>query len=245
VLVCAFDDARVMARVRGFSGRKVTFGESPAADVRASDVRDLGWDGMRARVDSPAGGFDLATPLLGRGNLANVLAATAVALECGISLEAIEATAATLQPADRRGVVRHLKDAITLIDDSYNSSPSALRLALEVMAGETRAAGRVAVLGEMLELGDHAVGLHRECGRAAAAAGLRLLVTVGGDAARALADAAIAAGMPGASVRHHASSADAAADVSRSLRAGDLVLVKGSRGTRCDVVSDRLLQERG
>ena len=245
VLVCAADDARVMARVRGFSGRKVTFGESPAADVRASDVRDLGWDGMRARVDTPAGGFDLATPLLGRGNLANVLAATAVALECGISLEAIEATAATLQPADRRGVVRHLKDAITLIDDSYNSSPSALRLALEVMAGETRAAGRVAVLGEMLELGDHAVGLHRECGRAAAAAGLRLLVTVGGDAARALADAAIAAGMPGASVRHHASSADAAADVSRSLRAGDLVLVKGSRGTRCDVVSDRLLQERG
>ena len=245
VLVCAADDARVMARVRGFSGRKVTFGESPAADVRASDVRDLGWDGMRARVDTPAGGFDLATPLLGRGNLANVLAATAVALECGISLEAIEATAATLQPADRRGVVRHLKDAITLIDDSYNSSPSALRLALEVMAGETRAAGRVAVLGEMLELGDHAVGLHRECGRAAAAAGLRLLVTVGGDAARALADAAIAAGMPDASVRHHASSADAAADVSRSLRAGDLVLVKGSRGTRCDVVSDRLLQERG
>ena len=245
VLVCASDDARVTARVRGFSGRKVTFGESPAADVRASDVRDLGWDGMRARVDTPAGGFDLATPLLGRGNLANVLAATAVALECGISLEAIEATAATLQPADRRGVVRHLKDGITLIDDSYNSSPSALRLALEVMAGETRAAGRVAVLGEMLELGDHAVPLHRECGRAAAAAGVRLLVTVGGEAARALADAAIAAGMPSASVRHHASSADAAADVSRSLRAGDLVLVKGSRGTRCDVVSDRLLQERG
>ena len=245
VLVCASDDARVMARVRGFSGRKVTFGESPAADVRASDVRDLGWDGMRARVDTPAGGFDLATPLLGRGNLANVLAATAVALECGISLEAIEATAATLQPADRRGVVRHLKGGITLIDDSYNSSPSALRLALEVMARETRAAGRVAVLGEMLELGDHAVPLHRECGRAAAAAGLRLLVTVGGDAARALADAAIAAGMPGASVRHHASSAAAAADVSRSLRAGDLVLVKGSRGTRCDVVSDRILQDHG
>src|SRR6185436_591788 len=123
VLVCSSDDPRVMARVRGFSGRRVTFGESPAADVRAGDVRDLGWDGMRARVETPAGGFDLTTPLLGRGNLANVLAATAVALECGIPLDAIGAAAATLQPADRRGVVRHLKDGVTLIDDSYNSSP--------------------------------------------------------------------------------------------------------------------------
>jgi UDP-N-acetylmuramoyl-tripeptide--D-alanyl-D-alanine ligase len=234
-----------MARAGSFAGRRVTFGESAAADVRASDVRDLGWDGMRARVETPAGSFDLGTPLLGRGNLANVLAATAVALECGVPLDAIAGAAATLRPADRRGVVWHLSDGITLIDDSYNSSPSALRLALDVMAGETRATGRLAVLGEMLELGDHAVSLHQECGRAAAAAGLRLLVTVGGPAARALADAAIDAGMPGSVVRHHASSTSAAGDVSQALRAGDLVLVKGSRGTRCDVVSDRILQERG
>jgi UDP-N-acetylmuramoyl-tripeptide--D-alanyl-D-alanine ligase len=245
VLVCSADDARVMARVGGFAGRRVTFGESAAADVRASGVRDLGWDGMRARVETPSGSFDLSTPLLGRGNLANVLAATAVALECGVSLDAIDAGVGALQPADRRGVVRRLADGVVLIDDSYNSSPSALRLALQVMARETRAAGKVAVLGEMLELGEHAAALHAECGHAAAAAGLRLLVTVGGPPARLLADAALAAGMPAASVRHHASSADAAADVSQSLRAGDLVLVKGSRGTRCDVVSDRILQERG
>jgi len=245
VLVCAADDARVMARVGSFAGRVVTFGESENADVRATGVRDLGWDGMQARVETPAGGFDLSTPLLGRGNLANVLAATAVALECGVPLDLIAGAAATLRPADRRGVVRHLTDAITLIDDSYNSSPAALRLALQVMGRETRAAGRVAVLGEMLELGDHAVPLHQECGRAAAAAELRLLVTVGGPAARALADAAVEAGMAAPSVRHHASSTDAAADVSEALRPGDLVLVKGSRGTRCDVVTDRIVQERG
>ena len=245
VLVCSADDARVMARAGSFTGRRVTFGESASADVRAADVRDLGWDGMRARVGTPAGGFDLSTPLLGRGNLANVLAATAVALEFGVALDSIAGAAATLRPADRRGVVHHLTDGITLIDDSYNSSPAALQLALDVMGRETRAAGRVAVLGEMLELGDHAVALHQACGRAAAAAGLRLLVAVGGPAARALADAAIDAGLPAAAVRHYASSTDAAADVSASLRPGDLVLVKGSRGTRCDVVSDRILQERG
>jgi UDP-N-acetylmuramoyl-tripeptide--D-alanyl-D-alanine ligase len=245
VLVCAADDARVMARAPRFAGRRITFGESAGADVRAHDVRDLGWDGMRARVETPAGSMDLATPLLGRGNLANVLAATAVALESGVPLDVIRDTAATLRPADRRGVVHHLRDGITLIDDSYNSSPSALRRALEVMARETRASGRVAVLGEMLELGEHATGLHESCGRAAAASGLRLLVTVGGTPAQAMAAAAVTAGMAPDAVRYCASSAEAAPAVTATLRSGDLVLVKGSRGTRCDLVADRIVQERG
>jgi UDP-N-acetylmuramoyl-tripeptide--D-alanyl-D-alanine ligase len=245
VLVCAADDARVMAHATRFAGRRITFGESPDADVHAHDVHDLGWDGMRARVETPAGSMDLTTPLLGRGNLANVLAATAVALESGVPLDVIRDTAATLRPADRRGVVQHLRDGITLIDDSYNSSPSALRRALEVMARETRASGRVAVLGEMLELGRHATGLHEACGRAAAEASLRLLVAVGGAPAQALAEGAVAGGMPPDAVIYFASSADAAPAVSAALRPGDLVLVKGSRGTRCDVVADRIAQERG
>ena len=245
LLVCAADDARVMARASGFAGRRITFGESAGADVHAHDVRDLGWDGMRARVDTPAGSMDLFTPLLGRGNLANVLAATAVALENGVPLDVIRDTAATLRPADRRGVVQHLRDGITLIDDSYNSSPAALRRALEVMARETRATGRVAVLGEMLELGDHAAGLHESCGGAAARCGLRLLVTVGGPPAHAMAEAAVAAGMARDAVVYFASSAEAAPAVTAALRSGDLVLVKGSRGMRCDVVADRIAQERG
>ncbi|HET9268542.1 MAG TPA: UDP-N-acetylmuramoyl-tripeptide--D-alanyl-D-alanine ligase [Vicinamibacterales bacterium] len=245
VLVCAADDARVMAHARAFHGRRVTFGESADADVRAHEVRDLGWDGMRARVATPAGAMDLSTPLLGRGNLANVLAATAVALECGVPLDVIRDTAATLRPADRRGVVHHLRNGVTLIDDSYNSSPAALQRALDVMARETRAAGRVAVLGEMLELGAHAIGLHEACGRAAAEAGLRLLVAVGGAPAKALAEAAVAAGMPRDSVVYFPSSAEAAGVVAPALQPGDLVLVKGSRGTRCDVVTDRIVQERG
>ena len=174
-----------------------------------------------------------------------MLAATAVALECGVPLDAIRDTAATLRPADRRGVVTHLRDGVTLIDDSYNSSPSALTRALEVMARETRAAGRVAVLGEMLELGEHATGLHESSGRAAAGAGLRLLVAVGGAPARSLAEAAVAAGMPRDGVIYFESSAEAAPAVAAALRARDLVLVKGSRGTRCDVVADRIVQERG
>ena len=83
-----------------------------------------------------------------------MLAATAVALECGIGLDEIANEIPRLQPADRRGAVRLLRRGVTLIDDSYNSSPSALRRALEVVAHEARDTRAIAVLGEMLELGD-------------------------------------------------------------------------------------------
>jgi UDP-N-acetylmuramoyl-tripeptide--D-alanyl-D-alanine ligase len=99
------------------------------------------------------------------------------------------------------------------------------------------------VLGEMLELGDHSVRMHEECGRAAAAAGLSALVTVGGAPARAMGAAAVAAGMPAAHVIHFDESNDAAPAVCASLRAGDLVLVKGSRGTRTDIIADRIAAE--
>ena len=243
VLVCNADDPRVIARAAGFAGRTLTFGMSEGATVRATDVQDLGLDGMRAHVTTPAGDMDVHTPLLGRGNLANVLAATAVAVDCGVGLDEIAAAASRLTPADRRGAVRRLRDRITLIDDSYNSSPAALKRALEVLANETRASRKVAVLGEMLELGEHSTELHRQSGRAAADAGVDLLFAIGGTPARALADAAIDAGMQQTAVNYFESSAAAAAAAAASIRAGDVVLVKGSRGTRTDVVADRIAAE--
>jgi UDP-N-acetylmuramoyl-tripeptide--D-alanyl-D-alanine ligase len=243
LLVCNADDTRVMTRARTFPGRTVTFGTADTATVRATAIEDLGIDGMRAQVTTPKGEMPLETPLLGRGNLANVLAAAAVALDAGLPLSEIATVTARLRPADRRGAVNRLGGGVTLIDDSYNSSPTALRRALEVVGHETRCERKVAILGEMLELGDHAIGLHEECGRAAAAAGLDLLYSVGGAPARALADAAIAAGMPPASVAYFERSADAVAPVSAQVRRGDLVLVKGSRGTRTDLVADRLAAE--
>jgi UDP-N-acetylmuramoyl-tripeptide--D-alanyl-D-alanine ligase len=243
LLVCNADDPRVMNRVRTFPGRTMTFGTAERATVRATSVEERGVDGMRARVTTPAGERVFETPLLGRGNLANVLAATAVALDAGISLESIAEVAARLRPADRRSAVSRLPGGITLIDDSYNSSPTALRRALDVVAHESRCERKIAVLGEMLELGDHAQRLHQECGRAAAAAGLTRLFAIGGAPAQALAEAAIDAGMPHESVSYFAQSADAVAPIAAQVRRGDLVLVKGSRGTRTDLVADRLAAE--
>jgi UDP-N-acetylmuramoyl-tripeptide--D-alanyl-D-alanine ligase len=243
LLVANADDERITTRMGGFAGRTVTFGVDHDADVRARGVIDRGIEGVEARVTTARGEIDLRSPLIGRGNLSNVLAAAAVALECDVPLNVIRDRAAHLKPAAHRGEVVRLRDHVIVIDDSYNANPTATRRALEVLAGSS-AGRRVAVLGEMLELGARAVDLHEVVGRAAATAPVDLLFAVGGTPAAALASAAIASGMSADSVRHYATS-DAAADaVAAVVQPGDLVLVKGSRGIRTDRVVDRLKAER-
>jgi UDP-N-acetylmuramoyl-tripeptide--D-alanyl-D-alanine ligase len=122
---------------------------------------------------------------------------------------------------------------------------------LEVLASASAAASgaesdargamrRIAVLGEMLELGEESTRLHEECGRAAVAAGVDRLVTVGGDPARAMGEAAVAAGLAREAVTHVADSASAADLATSLVRPGDLVLVKGSRGIKLERVVERL-----
>ncbi|MGE5814491.1 MAG: UDP-N-acetylmuramoyl-tripeptide--D-alanyl-D-alanine ligase [Acidobacteriota bacterium] len=239
VLVANADDARVMVRVARFAGEVITFGIENAATVQAREVQALGTRGMQAML--VAGNRDrvLRTPLLGRGNLANVLAAAAVALHLGISLDEIVSRAATLRPARHRGEVVHLANGVTLIDDSYNSSPSALTRALDVLA-RSDAPRKAAVLGEMLELGAHATPLHESCGATAARAGLAWLIAVGGEPAAALARSATRHGMAKDAVIHVPSSAEAANAALSRVRQGDLILIKGSRGIGTDRVVERL-----
>lgn len=243
LLVCNADDERVMARVPRFPGRVVTFGESAGADVRATGVANRGLDGTTAVLTTAAGSRTVHVPLLGRANLANTLCAAAVATEMGVSLDEIVERVPALKAAPRRGEVIRLGSGVTVIDDSYNSSPGALAHALHVIGGEA-AHRRAAVLGEMLELGDHSMQLHERAGQHAAAARLDRLVTVGGVPAAAMAASAIAAGMGAARVAHVATSAEAADRVLPWLESGDVVLVKGSRGIRTDVVVDRIVAER-
>jgi UDP-N-acetylmuramoyl-tripeptide--D-alanyl-D-alanine ligase len=236
-------DPLVMARVRGGAARVVTFGLEVPADVEATGIRDLGLAGTEALVRTRRGEATFRVPLLGRASLANVLAATAVALEFDLPLDEAADRVRTLSPSARRGEVWRLRDGITVVDDSYNSNPRALMKALDVIAHEPARGRRLAVLGEMLELGGQSVALHRECGRAAAAAGLDRLIAVGGAPAGEMARAAQESGMPAGAAVHVAASAEAADLAVRVVAPGDLVLVKGSRGTRTDVVADRLKAE--
>jgi UDP-N-acetylmuramoyl-tripeptide--D-alanyl-D-alanine ligase len=243
LLVANADDPLVAARVGRFPGRLVTFGFGVGAAVAAEAVEELGIEGVRGVLRSGATRARFCTGLLGRANVANVLAAAAVALQFGIPLETIAERAAHLAVVGHRGAIVGLRDGITLLDDSYNSNPRALGAMFDVLARE-RGRRIVAVLGEMLELGEASASLHAASGRAAVAAGVAELVAVGGPPARALADAA-RAGLGAESVWHVATSAEAADIVAGLLKPGDLVFVKGSRGVGTDVVVDRLKAERG
>jgi UDP-N-acetylmuramoyl-tripeptide--D-alanyl-D-alanine ligase len=243
VLVVNANDSRVMERARRFAGKVITFGIDVDADVRASSVIHRGVEGMEALVSAAGQEARLRTPLLGLGNLSNVLAAIAVGLHFGIPLDDMVARAATVTPAYHRGEVLRLPGGVTLIDDSYNSSPAALGRALETMATATGSARKVGVLGEMLELGEFSDELHREAGRRAAAAGLDLLIGVGGSVAGAMTAEAVRSGLPERCVWHVSSKEEAADLALRQVRAGDLVLVKGSRGIGTDLVVERLKGE--
>jgi UDP-N-acetylmuramoyl-tripeptide--D-alanyl-D-alanine ligase len=244
LLVANADDRRIAARTANFAGRTVTFAIDHAADVRASDIEDLGIEGTRARVATPAGAAVLTTPLVGRANLLNVLAAIAVAVSLGVPLADVVSRAGALKPAPHRGEIVRVSSGAVVIDDSYNANPSAVKRALEVLRSAS-ARRRVAVLGEMLELGEHAERLHAEVGRAAAGSGVDVLIAVGGASAEALAHAAVQAGMARDRVQHFATS-DAAADAALDIvRGGDVVLVKGSRGVKTDRVVERLKAAQG
>jgi UDP-N-acetylmuramoyl-tripeptide--D-alanyl-D-alanine ligase len=243
LLVANADDERIAARLSRFRGRTVTFALDHDADVRAAEIVDRGIAGTRARVMTPRGDATIETPLVGRTNLANILAATAVALEFDVPLADIADRARSLRPAAHRGEVVALASGITIIDDSYNANPTATKRALDVLASAA-AERRVAVLGEMLELGDASTRLHADVGRAAAAVRVDALFAIGGAPADALADAAVAAGMRRDAVHYFATSDEAADAVLSTLRRGDVALVKGSRGVRTDRIVERL-KERG
>jgi UDP-N-acetylmuramoyl-tripeptide--D-alanyl-D-alanine ligase len=242
LLVANADDDLVMRHAKKFAGRVRTFGVERPADVRALAVRDLGIDGTAAMVRTPIGETEIRVPLPGTANLSNVLAAAAVAIRFDVPLGDIVSRAAALKPVARRGEVTRT-GRLTIVDDSYNSNPRALSRALSMLAGESRYERRVAIIGEMLELGDASSDLHRAAGAEAARAGIGELIAVGGASARALAEGAASAGMPAAQVHYVPNSQQAADLATRVVKPGDLVLVKGSRGIRTEVVVDRLKAE--
>ena len=165
-------------------------------------------------MTSPAGPLRLTLSLPGRAQVMNVLAAIAVAQAYGIETRAIEqALAAAAQPVTRRGSVRAASGGVTVVDDTYNASPAAMDMMLRTLAATPATGRRVAMLGEMKELGDAARDLHERCGRTAAESGVDLLIAVGGPAVDGLAARAISGGMQGSRIWRFDDSRAAAARV--------------------------------
>ncbi len=217
------DDAYVSQFGRDFLGRVRYFGQGPCSDPRIlSAEEDSGGLHVRYRAGDREGEFTLQ--LLGAHNACNAMAGLAVAVEAGVDLDAAVAALAALTAGDKRGQILTIAGA-TIVNDSYNSNPEALRSMIRTLASRPATGRRILIAGEMLELGEQAPALHAECGRAAAEAGIELVVGVRGHAKHL----AAAACEGGSECVFLADAESAGRWLAAALRPGDVVLVKGSR----------------
>ena len=203
-------------------------------------MTSAGLAGMSFTLRLPEGRYPATTPTLGPLSVHNGVAAAAVAVAAGLSTpEILEGLRDGWSAPHRVQLVR--AGGVTLVDDTYNASPGSVAAALAVLAGLP--GRRIAVLGEMLELGEGHESGHRAVGEAAAATVDRLVVV--GDGATGIAEGASDAGLDASRITSVADSEAALDFLGPRLREGDVVLVKASRGIELDLLVDALAAELG
>jgi UDP-N-acetylmuramoyl-tripeptide--D-alanyl-D-alanine ligase len=228
------DDQRVAAMASVTNATVRTFGLEARADVRAIDVVSHGLAGTEFTLVAPWAERRMRSAAPGRHLVPHALAAAAVAERFAVPMDEVEAALAAGSHADHRMAVVEAASGATVVDDSYNASPVSVAAALDFLAETPLPAGRrrLAVLGDMLELGPEEERLHREIG-ARAAQVLDGLLAVGERGAW-LAEAATAGGLSHVTAVRDVDEAGAAFDQALAAGPGDIVLVKGSRGVELD-----------
>ncbi|HEX6083959.1 MAG TPA: UDP-N-acetylmuramoyl-tripeptide--D-alanyl-D-alanine ligase [Thermoanaerobaculia bacterium] len=225
------DNEHVVRISRDFEGRRVTYGVENDAEYRATGIRERGLLGTRFTLHAEGTTRELELALPGRHNLDNLLAAIATARAIGISWDGIERGVKEVKPAYHRGIVIPWRGA-TIYDDTYNSNPYALARTLELMAQADVPGRRIAVIGDMLELGEQELQFHRDAGRGIPKS---IDVVVGvGNRSQALLEGAREAGFEEGNLRHFTDAEAAGAFLRAFVQPGDLVLLKGSRGVGLD-----------
>jgi UDP-N-acetylmuramoyl-tripeptide--D-alanyl-D-alanine ligase len=235
------DDALVMKMREKHQGRTLTFGIDNAADVSANDVDTRSLGRIDFRLRTPLGEAQASLAMSGRHNLSNALAASAVGTAFSLPPEEIAKALRTAKPPKMRGEVFDFAAGFTVIDDSYNSNPRSLLNMVRTMAEAGRGRKRLFVIaGEMLELGPDEATLHRQAGREIAGSGIDVLWGVRGLASEIVFGANEARL---AATKFFDSSDEAAVELLKDVKEGDLILVKGSRGVATDKIV-KALRER-
>jgi len=235
------DDARVAAMSELSKGSNVMFGIDTGADISARNIRFEGFGKTTFELNTPEGNSVVSFRLNGLHNISNALAAAAVGHVFGMTANQIALSLSSVAAPPQRGEVLHFAEGFTVIDDSYNSNPTALlsmvRTLIEGSAANER---KIVVAGEMLELGSKQEELHRKTGKDIAASGVDRLIGVRG-LAKGMVEGAIEAGLVNS---EFAIDSDAAGELlANEIRSGDVVLVKGSRGVKTEKVIERLLKD--
>jgi UDP-N-acetylmuramoyl-tripeptide--D-alanyl-D-alanine ligase len=235
IAVLNADDERVRAFGGVHAGRSILFGFAEDAEVRAEDVHVCnGFTRFRCL------GVQFESPLAGRHGVSNVLAGIAVARALHIAPQRLQEAVHNLSPGKMRGE-RTVRNGVTIINDCYNANPEATRSMLELLR-DTPARRRIAVLGEMLELGREANSLHFGTGQFAAVQGIAALLGVRG-AARFMVDGAIEAGMSGSAALFFDTPEEAGEFLKSYMEPGDAILFKGSRGVQVERAIERAFGE--
>jgi UDP-N-acetylmuramoyl-tripeptide--D-alanyl-D-alanine ligase len=234
------DDPRVAAMGDLSKGRVLTFGINSAADISAQHIRSEGFGKTTFELKTPEGSAQVSFPLNGLHNISNALSAAAVGHSFGMTASQIASSLSSVSAPPQRGEVLHFVEGFTVINDSYNSNPTALMSMVRTLCeGCSSDERKIVVAGEMLELGSAEAQIHRQTGRDLAASGIDRLIGVRG-LAKEMVEGAIENGLGDS---QFALDSDAAGDlISNEIRRGDVVLVKGSRGVRTEKVIQKLLQ---
>ncbi len=236
-LVYNAGDERLAARAAKHPGRKIAFG-AEGVEVTAAEVSPDGLSGTSFVLSMGGETATVRIPLPGMHQVANCLCAAAIALAWGFTPADVSAAMQHFHPPERRGGVYRLASGAELVDDSYNASPSAVRSVLTSLGRSGARGRRIAVLGDMLELGDEGPRWHRELGAHAASRVDRLICV--GPLAREYGEGARQAGLPVDAIVYLDRAEDVAEVLVPILAAGDIVWIKGSRGIRLDLAADAL-----
>lgn len=235
------DDKRVLAMRDLSKGKTITYAIENPADVWAGDINFIRFGETHFNLYTPDGSAKTVIKLSGRHNILNALAAAAVGVAFGMTATEIAAALQTVAPPAQRGEVLHFAAGFTVINDSYNSNPAALLSMVDTLIdGGHSAQRKIVVAGEMLELGDDETEIHRETGAKIAQRNIDVLYGVRG-LARNLVEGANENGL--SQTKFFADSNEAGEFLAGEIRAGDLVLIKGSRGVRTERVIEKILEK--
>ena len=235
------DDARVVSMAGRSKGPVITYGVEKPGDIFASKINYHGFGATSFVLNTPGGAVAVNFPLNGKHNILNALAAAAVGIYFGMSAFEIASALGSVSAPPQRGEILRFAAGFAVINDSYNSNPDALLSMVETMVdGAAPGERKIIVAGEMLELGENASFIHRQTGESIAKLGADILIGVRGFG-RDLASGAADAGL---SDTRYADDSELAGDMlAAEIRAGDVVLVKGSRGVRTERVIEKLLEK--
>ncbi len=237
------NDPHVIDLASEFSGQKITFGVEKSADVMAKEIRLRGAEGTSFNLILEGEEIEVSLPLLGRHFVPNALSAIAVASLFGIEVKKAKEALERFRPFPMRMEIIHLEGGKTLINDAYNANPRSMELALETLA-EIKGKGRaIAVLGDMLELGDFTEEAHRQIGEKVEELSIDLLLTMG-EKAPLVVESAVRHGFEPKRTRVMESHSEAISILKEVAQEGDWILIKGSRRMAMEKIVEGLTERR-